>query len=204
MCFRDVFSIRMSKDVISTRTCDAEENTEATGASTTEASESCNQKTEYYAELRVKLDKQKQDHVIAMRCKSKEISIKDNEIASLKTQIEQLKVSRDAAVRQEQENNQELQTEVCNLNEKLNQDSTLRRDYDASLNQLAKLAAERDSLREDRERFSEEVRRLEEYVEEKEKQLGNKQTLIEHLQNTVLNLGYEVSKYKSILDTFST
>ena len=200
MCFRDVFSIRMSKDVISTRTCDAEENAEATGASTTEASESCNQKTENFAELRVKLDKQKQDHVIAMRCKSKEIGIKDNEIASLKTEIEQLKVSRDAA----QENNQELQTEVCNLNEKLNQDSTLRRDYDASLNQLAKLAAERDSLREDRERFSEEVRRLEEYVEEKEKQLGNKQTLIEHLQNTVLNLGYEVSKYKSILDTFST
>ena len=165
----------------------------------------CNQKEENLVELRVKLQKQRQDHVVALRGKSEEISVKDKEIASLKAEVDRLRLitADNDGLRQElqtvynslqnQKNtNTELQTELCDVNEKLNQLGTISRDYEASLNQMAKLTAERDAIREDREKCYEEARRLNEYTVELKKQLDNRQRTNAELQQSLLTLGHEV------------
>ena len=181
------------------KNCECEENLEACGRCNVDPTlPSCNQKEDNVVELRVKLQKQRQDHVVALRGKSEEISVKDKEIASLKAEVDILRLitADNDGLRQELQNekvtNTELQTEVCDVNEKLNQLGTISRDYEASLNQVAKLTAERDAIREDREKYYEEARRLNEYTVELKKQLDNRQRTNAELQQSLLTLGHEV------------
>ena len=199
------YYLRMSRGVNS-KTCECEENLEVCGGCNVEiTAPPCNQKEENVVELRVKLQKQRQDHVVALRGKSEEISVKDKEIASLKAEVDRLRLitADNDGLRQElqtvknflqneKDTNTELQTEVCDVNEKLNQLGTISRDYEASLNQVAKLTAERDAIREDREKYYEEARRLNDYTVELKKHLDNRQRTNAELQQSILALGHEV------------
>ena len=193
-----LYYFRMSRGVNS-KNCECEENPGVCGGCNVDLTvPSCNQKEENVVELRVKLQKQRQDHVIALRGKSEEIRVKDKEIASLKAEVDILRLitADNDGLRQELQNekvtNTELQTELCDINEKLNQHGTLRRDYEASINQVAKLTAERDAIREDREKYYEEGRRLNEYTLELKKQLDNNLRTNAELQQSILTLGHEV------------
>lgn len=156
-------------------------------------------------ELHVKLEKQRQDHIVALQGKNEELAAKLTEIATLKDENYKLKASNSAitldkdqlqaenkALRHDRESKHELQKEICDLNEKLNKKSPLERDYEACLNKICKLTAERDILREDREEQFEKARRFQEQVEDQAKVLDNERKKNEALQNSVLNFISEV------------
>ena len=156
-------------------------------------------------DLHLKLEKQKQDHFIALQGKAHEICAKDNEIALLKDEIVKLESRKSItdernnqleaennALRQERETNAQLQSEVCDLNKKLNDLSALRRDYEAAVDTTTRISAERDIQREAREKLFEESRRLQEQFEEQTKRLDFERERLGAYHNSILNLGFEV------------
>ena len=196
----------MSREKHLTNRSSEAENTYASSTQTSAPSVQSDQKKDTSDELRVKLEKQRQDHIVALQGKNEELDAKQKEIATLKDENYKLKALNSAALLEkdelqaenrelqlDRESKHELQTAVCDLNEKLNRKSTLDRDYEASLNKIIKLTAERDTLREDREEQFEKARRFQEQVEDQAKILDNERKKNEALQYSVLNFIYKVT-----------
>lgn len=196
----------MSREHPKNRSSEAE-NTYASCTQTSSTSVQRDQKKDSSDELRVRLEKQRQDHIVALQGKNEELTAKQNEIAKLKDENYKLKALNSAvtlekdelqaenkALLLDRERKHELQTEVCDLNEKLNKKSALDRDYEACLNKICKLTAERDTLREDREEQYEKARRFKEQVEDQAKVLDNERKKNEALQSSLLNFIHEIQK----------
>lgn len=132
-----------------------------------------------YEELRLKLEKQKQDHFIALQDKNNELRAKDEEISNL---------------RRERADKLELQKEVCDLNERLNNLSPLQRDYEASIKQIARLSAELDTIRHDREDYAEQSRRLKEQVDEHAHTIDNERRRSEVIHASLWGYAYEIQR----------
>ena len=122
------------------------------------------------AEWRVKLEKIRQDHAIALQAKEGERRCKDNVIAKLNNKIADLESTNSSlsvengqlkreikVLREEREERAELQREVYVLNARLNALDPLQRDYEDALNTIARQSAENEVLRGSKEKYYEET-----------------------------------------------
>ena len=157
------------------------------------------------AEWRVKLEKIRQDHAIALQAKEGELRCKDNVVAKLTSKIADLESTNSSlsvengqlkieikVLREEREEKAELQREVYALNERLNALDPIQRDYEDALNTIARQSAENEVLRGSKEKYYEETRQFREQVVELTHYLNYERENKQISQISIRNLGFEV------------
>ena len=155
------------------------------------------------AEWRLKVEKLRQDHVIAIKAKEDELRSNGHLVAGLKTKIADIEGAKSSlTVENDQlkienkvlrEEKAELQREVFHLNEAANACGPLQRDYEAALDTIARLRAENEVLRLSRENYYDETRHYQEQVAELTHHLNHERDEKQIFQESIRIHGGEVS-----------
>ena len=155
------------------------------------------------AEWRLKVEKLRQDHVIAIKAKEDELRSNGHLVAELKTKIADIESAKSSLTLEndqlkienkvQREEKAEHQREVFHLSETVNAFGPLQRDHEAALDTIARLRAENEALRLSREKYYEETRRYEERVAELTLRLNHERDEKQIFQESIRIHGAEVS-----------